>query len=322
MLQAVLPGLKHLILSGDTGNGFRAYAMLEELSEFLEKYGYTVELSPLAPGHAWNRTDARIAHMNTFLRLLKAKSRVFGAQGVADAFFAALDRILRNGRKYMERTYIYFRVVMVDKDKAEEKRKLIGKMMESETLDNRRMGVKGFLLFDFSVKDAAGNTVHIPGFARVREHPNPERPNNPTRVYSWRVDENRRMCQPCSDRHGGPVWLSVSNCTKTTCSVLAAEARASQAAEDSYSKTSMPLLRDKPCDNEVNQGLPQSDDERLPQHSSRLPDDAEPHRENKRKQISKPAWTMMTTDVVREVRAVHGQLEGGPPKIWLYIPKK
>ena len=82
MLQGAFPGIKHLIFSGDTGNGFRAYAMLDELSCVYEKYGYTVELSPLAPGHAWNRTDARIAHMNTFLRLLKARSRVFGAIGV------------------------------------------------------------------------------------------------------------------------------------------------------------------------------------------------------------------------------------------------
>ncbi len=72
MLAHRFPSIKHLILSGDTGNGFRAYAMLEELSTVFVKYGYTVELSPLAPGHAWNRTDGRIAHMNTFLRLLKA----------------------------------------------------------------------------------------------------------------------------------------------------------------------------------------------------------------------------------------------------------
>ncbi len=104
--------------------------------------------------------------------------------------------------------------------------------MKSQTLDNGRNAVKGFPRFDSSVKDAAGNMVHIPGFARVLEHPNSERPNNPTRVSSWQVDENRRMFKPCSDRHVGPVWLSVSNCTKTKCSVLSAEARTSQDAED------------------------------------------------------------------------------------------
>ena len=43
--------------------------MLEFLSHLKSKFGYTAELIPLAPGHAWNRTDARIAHMNIFLKL-------------------------------------------------------------------------------------------------------------------------------------------------------------------------------------------------------------------------------------------------------------
>ena len=91
-----------IIMSGDTGNGYRAYAMLDELSMVHEKYGYTVELSPLAPGHAWNRTDARIAHMNTFLRALMAVTRVFGAKDVSGAFHEASDPNLRNRRKYIK----------------------------------------------------------------------------------------------------------------------------------------------------------------------------------------------------------------------------
>jgi hypothetical protein len=132
MLQGAFPEVKHLIFSGDTGNGFRAYAMLDELSCVYEKYGYTVELSPLAPGHAWNRTDARIAHMNTFLRLLKARSRVFGAKGVAAAFHAASDQSLKNRRQYMERSYIFFREVEVDQDQAAETRKSLGNMIRCQ----------------------------------------------------------------------------------------------------------------------------------------------------------------------------------------------
>jgi hypothetical protein len=73
LFQSEYPEVHTIGLSGDTGNGYRAYAMLEELSHVFVKYGYKVILSPLAPGHAWNRTDARIAHMNTFLRLLLAR---------------------------------------------------------------------------------------------------------------------------------------------------------------------------------------------------------------------------------------------------------
>ena len=65
--------------------------VLEELSQVHQKYGYTVELVPLPPGHAWNRTDARIARMNTYLDAIKAKGRVFGAKGIAEAFRLSAD---------------------------------------------------------------------------------------------------------------------------------------------------------------------------------------------------------------------------------------
>ncbi len=67
LLAQRLPDIQQLIVSGDAGNGFRAYATLEELSTVFVKYGYTIVLSPLAPCYAWNRADGRIAHMKTFL---------------------------------------------------------------------------------------------------------------------------------------------------------------------------------------------------------------------------------------------------------------
>ncbi len=84
----------------------------------------------------------------------------------------------------MERTYIFFHEVEVDQDQAAETRKSLGNMMVSDTFHNDKMGVKGLLYFGFIVKDAAGDTVHTPGFAQVRKHPDPECPNNPTRVYT------------------------------------------------------------------------------------------------------------------------------------------
>ena len=57
--------------------------MLQELSLAFAKYGYNVELIPLPPGHAWNLTDARIAHMNIFIKAIKRKGRVFGAEMIA-----------------------------------------------------------------------------------------------------------------------------------------------------------------------------------------------------------------------------------------------
>jgi hypothetical protein len=137
------PKTSHFLASGDTGNGYRAYAMLDKLSRIHGEYGYTVELSPLAPGHAWNRTDARIAHMNTFLGALKAVTRVFGARGVSKEFHKATNINLKNRRKYMARSHIFCRDVHVDHKKAEAERKNIGCMLESEDLDGGKMGVRG-----------------------------------------------------------------------------------------------------------------------------------------------------------------------------------
>jgi hypothetical protein len=126
--------------------------------------------------------------MNTFLRLLKTKARVFGAEGIAAAFHVVSDPNRTDQGKYMARSHIFFRVVNVDLDGAADKRKALGEMMVSESLDKCHMGVKGFLWFGFAVKDHAGNMVNMPGHALVREHPDPMQASNPTRVYTWRKE--------------------------------------------------------------------------------------------------------------------------------------
>ena len=101
LMKSLFPDVSHLILSGDTGNGFRAYQMLDELSKLFKKYAYSVELVPLAPAHAYNRTDARLAHMNTFLNALKAYTRVFGAEMIARAFRMVSDPRHAKRRAFM-----------------------------------------------------------------------------------------------------------------------------------------------------------------------------------------------------------------------------
>lgn len=73
------------------------------------------------------------------------------------------------------------------------------------------IGVRGLLYFDFRTLPA--------GYALVREHGNTERPNNPTMVYSWRIDLAGTLCQSCSNREGRVVTLAASTgCTKRKCS--------------------------------------------------------------------------------------------------------
>jgi len=259
LFKSLFPKVTHLILSGDTGNGYRAYEMLDELSQTFPTFGYSVKLIPLAPGHAWNRTDARIAHMNTFLNALKSSSRVFGAENIAAAFHAASDPKFAKRRKFMARSHVFFRVVPTG-TKPKINRNL-GAHVEHDDLDGGKMGVRGLLYFDFSCVDEQGNTTHPAGYARVREHGDPSIRSNPTYVYTWRRDLAKLMCQSCSDRvvrgvlslvpsylpptphplrvQGGPVNWAGSRCTKTRC----AEVQNAEEDKDKHPPQAFPLGR-------------------------------------------------------------------------------
>jgi hypothetical protein len=209
MVHQMFPEVKHVILSGDTGNGYRAYAMLDALGRMKEQSaGISFELIPLAPGHAFNRTDARIAHLNTFLRGLKRRSRVFGAKAVASAFHAASNPATANRRKHLRRSQCFFRRVVVDRAAANNAKKQFGAPLVRANLDKGHMGVRGFLFFDFR---------HGDGYATVREHGDPTMLNNPSMLYTWRKDLSKKMCQRCSDRLGHPTLLARSGCSKQRC---------------------------------------------------------------------------------------------------------
>ena len=197
LFSRVYPAVTHLLLSGDTGNGYRAYEMLEELSCMFSKFKYTCELIPLPPGHAWNRTDARIAHQNVFLRNLKAKSRVYGAKEVANAFHLASDARHARRRKYLARSHIFFRVV-VHQPRLDNNAQLGAQLVRAD-LDKGHMGVRGFLYFNFSFIGPNGDLIHPQGAARVREYGTEEMVGNPTAVYTWRKDLAIHICQTCSD---------------------------------------------------------------------------------------------------------------------------
>jgi hypothetical protein len=169
------------------------------------KHGVSVELIPLAPGHAYNRTDARLAHLNTFFDNLKRHSRVFGAKGMAEAL-RKMTKATTSKRKYLKRSHVFFRVVKgMEQAARDEKKSKIKEMMVLPS--GARLGVKGLLYFKFI----------RPGWALVREHGDPQMANNPTRVYTWRKDLLKMHCQLCSDRQKEPVLLAQNGCSKSRC---------------------------------------------------------------------------------------------------------
>jgi hypothetical protein len=248
------PDVTHNIMSGDTGNGYRAYEMLQALSKLFSKFGYTCELIPLSPGHAWNLTDGRIAHMNTFIRLAKASARIFGAKHVASLFHKASDPEMVNSRKFMARSSIFFRVVPQLDVSADKKN--LGAMLVHPDVEKGNVGVKGLIYFDFSVAGLEGGVEHPHGYARVREHGNETRMGNKTFVYTWCKDLVKLMCQHCSDTAGRPVLLSVSACTKKVCQVEeAASLAAARVEEQEQKQDPLPLEREF-VDGEVVAPLP------------------------------------------------------------------
>lgn len=201
------PKVTHLLHSGDTGNGFRAYEMLDELSCFKSKYDYSTELIPLCPKHAYNRSDSRIAHMNTFLEKVKSKGRLLGAKEVAEAFHCATDPNRTTKRTFMARCHVFFRAIKkVQTDKGN-----LGALLKSPYVTNQSVGVRGLLYFDFSFLDKQGRKVYLEGYARVREYGDEAKSGNRTFVYTWRKDREKQMCQACSDREQFPVLLSASH---------------------------------------------------------------------------------------------------------------
>jgi hypothetical protein len=201
----------HLRLTGDTGNGFRGYLMLDFLSKVQKLFGFLVELIPLCPRHAYNETDARIARLNTFFNKLLAKTVVCGAEECAAALRAAADPRFTTKRKFIKRTHAFFRVVPQVPDSTEHEAYL-----ESNHLARGKTGVMGLLYFNFSFETPDG-TIYPEGYCRARKHADQSKADNPTFVYTWRKSLANEMCQKCSDRVGAPVARSISGCTKRAC---------------------------------------------------------------------------------------------------------
>jgi hypothetical protein len=215
-LRRKYPASTHLILSGDTGNGFRGYEMLDFLSQLQSKFGFTVELIPLAPKHAFNLTDGRIATMNTFLRGVKRVTRVLGAEQMAAAFHACTVGEQVKVRKFMQRCDVFFaRVTDVVPEVA--RNRMMNTALFDPRLNKGKAGVMSLLYFNFSVASADGTAQHPAGFARVRPYGATLRMDNPTLLFCWRNDEMKQICQPCSTRLGRPVSLADNGCTKNNC---------------------------------------------------------------------------------------------------------
>lgn len=217
---------RHLLLSGDTGNGFRAYLMIDELSKIFNARGFYVELVPLSPGHAWNKTDARIARLNTFFSHAKSVMHLLGAEAFANLLIEATLLEKNTQRKLLTRSHIFYRKIPEEYASAPTTSSEYGAQLVHEDYPGGHIGVRGLLYFQFWFDTPGGKRITPEGFALVREHGDPTRPGNPSRVYTWRKELAKQHCQMCSDEQGYPVLLTVNGCSKRKCSKQAARSRA------------------------------------------------------------------------------------------------
>lgn len=145
--------------------------------------------------------------MNTFFSNAKAKSRLFGAEWMARAWWdVAQPSTVR--RKFVKNSNVFF--CQVERLPSRVPRSDLGALMKSPRFltSSGKLGVHGLLYFDFR---------YGCGYALVREHGNPNKDNNPNMVYTWRKDLAQLMCQNCSNREQKPVKLTANNCTKRQC---------------------------------------------------------------------------------------------------------
>ena len=114
--------------------------------------------------------------MNTYLNELKSWSRVFGARQIAQAFRDAANPARTCKRKFMARSHVFF----AEPPNSTPHNSNLGAQLIHDSLSNGHVGVKGLLYFYFSFSSKEGNQFSTKGYALVREHSDPNRPNNPT----------------------------------------------------------------------------------------------------------------------------------------------
>jgi hypothetical protein len=109
-LEDLCAGVTHLILSGDTGNGFRGVPMSYYHTMLWHLHRLVVEQIPLPPRHAWNLTDAQFARLNTFFRKLMRVGFLRGPKQFAEMLRRATDQRCTDARRLIKNCTSRFRI--------------------------------------------------------------------------------------------------------------------------------------------------------------------------------------------------------------------
>jgi hypothetical protein len=193
VLADLAPQVRHLIFTGDTGNGFRGIPMSWFHSTIHHDYGFTCEQIPLAPRHAHNDTDAHFAHLNSFFRKLMRVTFLIGAAVFARALSLATNPNLTNPRKLIKRcTVLYHRFTVSEYITVPD---WLIKVREGEISVSKL----GYFLFSTTREDGAKGVVFEEGIMRVRRNA-PELKSGDDPLLVWDMRHPHQCCQVCSDR--------------------------------------------------------------------------------------------------------------------------
>jgi hypothetical protein len=168
----------HIVLSGDTGSGFRQTETLYYYSKVFQLHGKHVSVELLAPGHAWNMCDSHGGHLSDLFAPLKMTNELVTPQ---DACNAVNSSSMVNTTAFMHEN---------------------PHARPAEAGHYKETGITDFLSFHFAYTDAHGDETHTEGVCVARQLSG----KGKHKLFDLRVSRAKLpRCQDCETRLQRPV---------------------------------------------------------------------------------------------------------------------
>ena len=141
----VFENFDHIVLSGDTGSGFRQTETMYFYSKVFHLYGKHMSVELLAPGHAWNMCDSHGGHLSDLFAPLKMTNELVTPQ---DACNAVNSSSMTNTTAFMHEN---------------------PHVRPAEEEHYKQVGITNYLSFQFAYSAADGTETHTEGVCVARE---------------------------------------------------------------------------------------------------------------------------------------------------------
>jgi hypothetical protein len=174
----VFENFDHIVLSGDTGSGFRQTETLYYYSKVYHLYGKHMSVELLAPGHAWNMCDSHGGHLSDLFAPLKMTNELVAPQ---DACNAVNSSSMTNTTAFMYES---------------------PHVRPAEDEHYKQVGITNYLSFHIAYTAADGTETHTEGVCVARELSGKDK----WKVFDLRASRAKTgRCDACETRFLRPV---------------------------------------------------------------------------------------------------------------------